>query len=785
MRARKVFISYSHKDAELFAELMLHLEPFRQEMLLQPWSDREIGPSESWSRRIREEMEGADAALLLVSPYFLASKFITEEEVPRLIEAREAERLVLTVLYLDHASAEVRKFPVVDSETGERGIAITKYQGLNDPADPVMKHAGASRSELLKRCAGKLRVLLAAQSGRREQRRQLEGRELIIELRLRGGHVDRRYSRPHFDDLRNDSGPIDLSHVERLSARSAGEQTELELGRELFKILFSDDESCLRVLRLALGEQVRSPLRPAVRVRILTSDPGLRALPWPLTAWRETHLAEIPGWTFELATDRHPQPMIHLYTPCSAVMLGAEPKGFSALDLETHALCLEALFRRAWNNPMREVCLARARTLTAARSLLAAQPRLVYVYAHARAGSELELLLEDDEGRPAAVPFSTVAGWWGDRPPQVVFLNTVGEASLAPALPRVPLLYHQRSPAPVAQLRRDAQLWWESVLGEGWQPVRAFHELGGEARRRGCIATAFEQWETKLSDHTPKVDRARAFLDRRTQRQAIWDAVRELVHHRQRRVSCVIAYGSSGSLVHHFAVQAMATLKDWASDLARIEHHDLRFPDQREDASVADFEERFRDVVGLQPGQGLEAALKPGRRGGPRAKPVLLFDWGCYGPGQLAALHSPDLEAWATFCCHYLAPACPVGMRVVSYVALVADEARHGDLLDLIEALREEETFRQPYFELLTLPALGEVTPNDLARFFEVEENTSCPTEYLHDLPERITQKTGGDFEATIKLIENAEREMGWPDLYRNLPPAEKPARKRKDFKIE
>ncbi|NJL28337.1 MAG: toll/interleukin-1 receptor domain-containing protein [Thermoanaerobaculia bacterium] len=217
MSARKVFISYSHKDSELFSELMEHLEPFRQELLLEPWNDQEIGPSESWYRRICEEMDTADAALLLVSPHFLASKFITKEEVPRLIEAREAGRLLLAPLYLDHASAEALKFDVIDTDTGELGIAITKYQGLNDPDEPVAKHQGAARSELLKRCVGKLRDLLAAQGDRRELRKQLKGRELTIELRSRDGHVDRRYSKPHFDDLLNDSAPIDLARLERLA----------------------------------------------------------------------------------------------------------------------------------------------------------------------------------------------------------------------------------------------------------------------------------------------------------------------------------------------------------------------------------------------------------------------------------------------------------------------------------------------------------------------------------------------------------------------------------------
>jgi len=760
MPATKVFISYSHKDEQLFEEFLTHLAPFERELEIHPWSDKKIGAGEDWDREIKEAMDSADAAVLLVSPRFLDSEYIDQREIPHLIEAG---RLLLTSLYLDHANADVRTY-------GEEGIKLTKHQGLNDPKEPVAALSGAARSELLVRCAQKLAEMLGAAPDRYERQRLLERRELTVELRSRDGHVDRRYSKPRYDNLLTSSTTIDRSRLEALLARSPTEDGLRELGAELYKILLGDDEHCLRVLNRALPETVRSPLRFSVRVRILTRDPKLRELPWALTSWHGSSLAEAGFWTFELCENLHPQPVARLHTPCTAVMIGAEMSGSKSLDLQIHHANLEGIFRRAWDDPPRRVCLETAQTLAEVHEHLREQPRLLYAHAHARGNSgSLELLLGADEGADVWVPLIELATQWGGRPPQVLFLNTFGECPLAPALPGVPLLYHQRQPEPTPQARRFAQRWWQSILGDGLKPVPALHEIGTSARHRGAMITAYELWESHRADHTPKIDRPGIHLDRKDQRRAIWDAVRELATNTQRRVTCVIAYGAGGSLVEHFSLQAMATLKDWALELARIERDTFEFPESRDRWSVAEVEESFRYRMSLQPEHELSKALEPKRRGKRGPRPVLFFDWGCHGEAHRKALNSRHLETWLEFCCDHLAPACRGRSRVLAYVALAVDEDKHPTLRQVIEDLREEPAFRQPHFEIVPLPAMGKLTANDLARLLEDENNTSCPTEYLHDLPDRIIEETGGDFETTVKLLEDAEREMRWPELYRNL----------------
>ncbi len=89
-----IFISYSHKDEVDWKDrLKVHMAPLLQTCDIDLWDDRRIGGGEDWFAKIQEALNAASLAILLVSPDFLASKFITEVEVPRLLERRFEEGL--------------------------------------------------------------------------------------------------------------------------------------------------------------------------------------------------------------------------------------------------------------------------------------------------------------------------------------------------------------------------------------------------------------------------------------------------------------------------------------------------------------------------------------------------------------------------------------------------------------------------------------------------------------------------------------------------------------------
>ncbi|MGE0823446.1 MAG: SUMF1/EgtB/PvdO family nonheme iron enzyme [Candidatus Binatia bacterium] len=90
-----IFISYSHRDTEWKNQLETHLRGLQLQDRLDFWTDEKIGFGDLWFEKIQAAMNAASVAVLLVSPDFLASEFIVREEVKRLLERREKERLPL------------------------------------------------------------------------------------------------------------------------------------------------------------------------------------------------------------------------------------------------------------------------------------------------------------------------------------------------------------------------------------------------------------------------------------------------------------------------------------------------------------------------------------------------------------------------------------------------------------------------------------------------------------------------------------------------------------------
>lgn len=85
----QIFISYSHKDQGWLEVVKATLKPYVKLDSLKVWDDTQIYPGEDWRKAISDALAKTRVALLLVSPDFMKSEFIRDEELKYFLDAAE------------------------------------------------------------------------------------------------------------------------------------------------------------------------------------------------------------------------------------------------------------------------------------------------------------------------------------------------------------------------------------------------------------------------------------------------------------------------------------------------------------------------------------------------------------------------------------------------------------------------------------------------------------------------------------------------------------------------
>ena len=133
--ALRIFISYSHKDETFKDELVTMLTGLQRRGIVDAWHDRRIEAGDEWYKSIQDAMNDCDLALLLVSPDYLASRFIQAEEQPKLLQRREEMKLRVIPIVLRPClwqSEPVLKDIQALPKDGKAVITFSKDSGERD-----------------------------------------------------------------------------------------------------------------------------------------------------------------------------------------------------------------------------------------------------------------------------------------------------------------------------------------------------------------------------------------------------------------------------------------------------------------------------------------------------------------------------------------------------------------------------------------------------------------------------------------------------------------------------
>ncbi len=135
----RVFISYSHTDAEFLQRLQVHLAPEVRNKRVDLWDDTKIMPGEKWKSETNSALQTAKVAVLLVSADYLASDFIEHNELAPLLSAAESEKVTI--------------LPVLLKPCHYNNTPLEAFQFVNKPLIPLLAMKEAEREETWMRVA--------------------------------------------------------------------------------------------------------------------------------------------------------------------------------------------------------------------------------------------------------------------------------------------------------------------------------------------------------------------------------------------------------------------------------------------------------------------------------------------------------------------------------------------------------------------------------------------------------------------------------------------------------
>lgn len=142
----RIFVSYSHADADWLRRLQVHLKPLERAGTIEWWDDTRILPGMVWRDEIEKALAAADIGVLLVSADFLASDFVANHELPPLLAA--AQNKGLTILSL-----------IVGPSLFQHTPELSRFQAVNPPSRPLVGLSKVEQGTVLVALANRIRAL--------------------------------------------------------------------------------------------------------------------------------------------------------------------------------------------------------------------------------------------------------------------------------------------------------------------------------------------------------------------------------------------------------------------------------------------------------------------------------------------------------------------------------------------------------------------------------------------------------------------------------------------------
>jgi tetratricopeptide (TPR) repeat protein len=154
-----VFISYAHADNEppkkWLQRVLLHLKPLVRQEDLVVWCDQQLKGGDEWRGQIRQHLEEATVAVLLVTPAYLASEFVANQELPVLLRRAHTEGVRILPVLVAPSSVHRTRF-------GPEEFRLTNFQTIGTPSRTLADMSEADQDRVLSELAERILEIRSA-----------------------------------------------------------------------------------------------------------------------------------------------------------------------------------------------------------------------------------------------------------------------------------------------------------------------------------------------------------------------------------------------------------------------------------------------------------------------------------------------------------------------------------------------------------------------------------------------------------------------------------------------
>lgn len=160
-----IFICYARHDIHWLDKFLQFTKPIIRQQDLELWSDKEVRIGEVWHNRIQSKLEAAKAIVLFISPAFLASDYIANEEIPILLKKSKDNGVPIFQMIISPCLYEETQFLYPDTKTGPDSFTLSSIQSANPHTQTLLEMTEAEQNRVMLRVARHILDFIDKKSG--------------------------------------------------------------------------------------------------------------------------------------------------------------------------------------------------------------------------------------------------------------------------------------------------------------------------------------------------------------------------------------------------------------------------------------------------------------------------------------------------------------------------------------------------------------------------------------------------------------------------------------------